>query len=137
MIVYRLEHGTYKDYRTGCGGGPYSYSPYCGTWLEDDDEFEEEQEALFVDSTGDTHLGPYRDPILKGIQERVEICGLDSLESFIAWFGEERVNYWVERFGFIVAKYDVPEGCYRVGMNGQVLFEFRKSTLVKEVVPSD
>lgn len=131
MIVYRLEHGAHKDSRTGCGGGPYSYMWQRGTPLEYDPEFGAAQEKLFDDSDGDTHMGPFRDPTLGGIMPW-EICGLDSLQSFIAWFGEERTEEWVDRFGFVVAKYDVPDDRCRVGLNGQVLFEYKKAVRVQE-----
>lgn len=132
MIVFRLEHGKYKDDRTGIGAGPYQHSPYRDTELDFWGEFGREQSLLDEDSRDDYHPAPWRDLKLNGDIRDEEVCGCDSLASLIQWFGAERINRWCERFGFVVARYDVPDEHCRIGSFGQTLFVSRHASLVLE-----
>lgn len=131
MYVYRLEHGTHTDGRTALGRGPMSYDLLDEVGGETGSALGAEQDALCWDWNDASHPSPFRDYSLAYIRQE-EACGTTSWDDLVHWFGENRIQRWVERFGFVVRKYEVPDEKCRVGKYGQVLFEGRSAVRVEE-----
>lgn len=129
MKVFRLEHGSVTDSRTGLGCGPYAGSWELRDSVEDDDErreaLNEAMEVLhqvtYSEDGASGRLNPICDPILLRIFPW-EICGFNNLGDLYNWFG--RALEALERNGFEVRQYEVPDCFARVGHDGQTLFEF-------------
>lgn len=130
MIVYRVEHTTAVDDRTRHACGP----------MADVDRFVDRSKRNGWDIAYDAQIAcaramngslnrptPWSDPKLGGIQVD-EICGVDSRRNLRFWFGDSLPA--LERAGFAVRKYDVPDWACRVGESGQVVFKYRVATLV-------
>lgn len=108
---------------------------YWGTELEDQGFFEAQSRLL--DRSNETTPSPwnYRSGFFSINTE--QSCACESLESLIEWFGIDLIREWMERFGFVVASYEVPDNRCWVGNFGQVLFAHRYASRVQEEVLSD
>lgn len=130
MIVYRVEHSTALDDRTNHLCGPMaSLDRHAGNDWRARKAALDALEAVDYAMNGhwDTKPTPWSDPKLRGIDPD-EICGLDSMESVRFWF-EDSIPA-LEKAGFVINKYEVPESACRVGRSGQVLFRYRVAKLV-------
>lgn len=130
MIVYRVEHSTAVDDRTNHLCGPMSDLDRCaGNGWRARQAALDAQDAVDYAMNGhwDTKPTPWADPQLGGVAPE-EICGVDSMESVRFWF-EDSIPA-LERAGFTINKYDVPDWACRVGESGQVLFRCRVAKLV-------
>lgn len=126
MIVYRIEHRSILDERTNhlCGpladmerfDGPYRDAAYIAQNVVCD----------VMNGRMDKPT-PWWDLRLNGIAPN-EICGVDSKESLNFWF--EYSIPFLEKAGFVVNKYDVPDKYVRHGESGQVVFQYKHATLV-------
>lgn len=132
MIVYRVEHTTVVDDRTKHACGPMADLDRFGR-LRDKAYDAQMATARAMNGHSDKPT-PFWDIFLNGISED-EICGVDSMASLRFWF-EDAIPA-LERAGFAVREYDVPDWACRVGQSGQVLFKYRYARLVDNEEKTD
>ncbi len=129
MLVYRLEHRNLINQDSGMPCGPYN--PVYEGFTEQRQGVLAWTVTLLCDYSSDTeHLPPTRDPLLGRKIRSSEVCAFDSEESLRKWFGPFVAR--LERFGFHISCYNVPDDYVRLGANGQCVFTSRRGRRVLE-----
>lgn len=120
MLVYRLEHRNLINQDSGMPCGPYNVRRAMG-WRERN-AYGQVLAELCDYSFNAAHLPPDADPLLVTIHQN-EVCGFVDLPSALQWFGPFVAR--LERFGFHLTCYNVPDDYVRTGLNGQCVFSVR------------
>lgn len=127
MIVYRIEHESVLNPDTHFPAGPCNPADDFGCLH---DKVLTAQQVVFdVMNNREGKPTPWCDRYLGWINPD-EVCGVDSKKDLEFWF-EDSVKF-LERAGFTIHKYDVPDWACRVGESGQVLFKHQYATLVNK-----
>lgn len=120
MKVWRVAHNTANN-KLGCPAGPYTAYVY-------EDDVDTMLTRMAISHRNSEHPPPrHSQSGLNGIAMG-EVCALISLAYLHRWF-----EGWVEDLasaGFWIYVYEVPDGYYRVGKQGQVVFEYEAAELV-------
>lgn len=127
MLVYRMEHkelkcGPFTGFRSVMLAGLHAdeYSAFTG--------FNREWAYYF---NLESHPLPYDDGV-ENFESDVDICGVDSMEQILAWFGEGECLTWLKHAGCIIRAYDVPDVKCKIGKS-QVAYPIDNYPIVEEI----
>lgn len=137
MIVYRVEHESITNPRSGMPFGPCRVDDIRRHMtLQQVNAYERAlcklRNHLWANS--DTLPTPIADCRL-GYINSDEVCGTLSLEDVHAWFADSLPE--LEEAGFRVHRYEVPDKWAKCGMSGQVVFRVKHAKRVQGEVPSE
>lgn len=125
MRVWRIAHDSVINADSGQPAGPYHTAAFYG----DSNNTVDMAIDLCIAHSDDDHPSPSRDIWLNTIHAN-ELCGLDSFESLVEWFGEHFLNR-LRGHGFMIYEYE--SDAVRIGqVGGQVVFRKTTAKLIRK-----